>query len=283
VSASSTDPDFLIVGAGAAGGVVAKELATAGFRVVVLEQGPWLREPDFKHDEIWANRRHALTNDHARQPNTRRLTESETATLQPTVSYGRGVGGGSVHFTANYWRFRETNSISLDPTARDAWVCPRCASPSVSTRTTSGSTAGSRTGTSSCSGLRGPSRGGSFRSPPTIPPCTCSGPAGWGTIRPARWLIDRTGSSFVTGGRGQPTCTIQALAYRAGAEITRLAREGARWGGRAGETEDTTRWPTHARRSPIATEIAPTSTFYRAEEYHQRYLEKHGLANCHLP
>ena len=36
-------------------------------------------------------------------------------------------------------------------------------------------------------------------------------------------------------------------------------------------------------RSPIVTEIAPASTFYRAEEYHQRYLEKHGLANCHLP
>jgi len=39
-----SDPDFLIVGAGAAGGAVAKELATAGFRVVVLEQGPWLHE-----------------------------------------------------------------------------------------------------------------------------------------------------------------------------------------------------------------------------------------------
>ena len=36
-------------------------------------------------------------------------------------------------------------------------------------------------------------------------------------------------------------------------------------------------------RSPIVTEIAPASTFYRAEEYHQRYLEKHGLASCHLP
>jgi choline dehydrogenase-like flavoprotein len=42
---------------------------------------------------------------------------------------------------------------------------------------------------------------------------------------PNLFLVD--GSSFVTGGRGQPTCTIQALAYRAGAEITRLAREGA--------------------------------------------------------
>ena len=111
MSAASADPDFLIVGAGAAGGVVAKELATAGFRVVVLEQGPWLREPDFKHDEIWANRRHALTNDHARQPNTRRLTDAETATLQPTVSYGRAVGGGSVHFTGNYWRFHELDFV----------------------------------------------------------------------------------------------------------------------------------------------------------------------------
>ena len=35
-------------------------------------------------------------------------------------------------------------------------------------------------------------------------------------------------------------------------------------------------------RRPIVTEITPATTFWRAEDYHQQYLEKRGLAHCRI-
>ena len=103
--------DFVIVGCGSAGGVLAKELSTAGFSVVVLEQGPYIPPSNFGHDEIAQSQEHALTNKPDLSPQTFRKTPQDKAQKQFSAIYGRCVGGGSVHFTANYWRFHEIDFI----------------------------------------------------------------------------------------------------------------------------------------------------------------------------
>ena len=107
----SEEVDFVIVGSGAAGGVLAKELSTAGFKVVVLEQGPWIAPNEFSHDEIKVFFERQLTNDPRQQPQTFRKTPQDKAEKHNGVIYGRLVGGGSAHFTANYWRFHEIDFV----------------------------------------------------------------------------------------------------------------------------------------------------------------------------
>ena len=99
--------DFVVVGSGAAGGVMARQLSRAGFSVVVLEAGAWLGTKDFTHDEVKIGIQSQLTNDARLLPATSRQSETETAKVQQWPLYGRVVGGGSVHFSANYWRFPE--------------------------------------------------------------------------------------------------------------------------------------------------------------------------------
>jgi choline dehydrogenase-like flavoprotein len=108
----STEVDFVVIGAGAAGGVMAKELSSAGFQVVVLEQGPYLREKDFQRQDELNNRLDGsplLINDHKLQPNTFRATAQDKAVLASSVTYGRCVGGGTVHFTGTMSRFHESD------------------------------------------------------------------------------------------------------------------------------------------------------------------------------
>jgi choline dehydrogenase-like flavoprotein len=100
--------DFVIVGSGAAGGVLAKELSTAGYNVVVLEQGPWQQPSDFTHDELAVEREGVMLNTGAEPFQGFRTTNAEPLRRSTgrMLTYRRGVGGSSVHFTANYWRFR---------------------------------------------------------------------------------------------------------------------------------------------------------------------------------
>ncbi len=108
---TSDEVDFVIIGSGAAGGILAKELSAGGFRVVVLEQGPYLTESDFTHDEVKVFAQDLLTNHPKLQPNTFRKTPDEKAKPQRALMYGRCVGGTTVHFTANFWRFHEIDFI----------------------------------------------------------------------------------------------------------------------------------------------------------------------------
>ena len=77
----STEVDFIVIGSGAAGGIMAKQLSVAGFSVVVLEQGNWGkygREHEYNKDE-WLNRNLSdedrLMSDPKLQPNTFRPNE----------------------------------------------------------------------------------------------------------------------------------------------------------------------------------------------------------------
>ncbi|MBA3438251.1 MAG: peptide-methionine (S)-S-oxide reductase MsrA [Pyrinomonadaceae bacterium] len=51
---------------------------------------------------------------------------------------------------------------------------------------------------------------------------------------------------------------------------------------RAAEESKRQREQSGRYKRPIVTEITPASMFYRAEEYHQQYLAKRGLASCHV-
>jgi choline dehydrogenase-like flavoprotein len=102
--------DFVVVGTGAAGGVIARELSSAGFSVLAFEQGPRFSPADFEHDELKYFFLNGLTLDPAVSPQSFRKTTSEVAKVpagQSPALYARLVGGSSNHFTANYWRFHE--------------------------------------------------------------------------------------------------------------------------------------------------------------------------------
>src|SRR3989442_1207996 len=100
--------DVVIVGMGAAGGILAAELGKAGMKVIGLERGPRLSTADFSaHDELRYLQRRDLRPDVKRQPVTWRRNANEQANPLPRLDYGNQAGGGTVHYGAVSWRFHE--------------------------------------------------------------------------------------------------------------------------------------------------------------------------------
>jgi choline dehydrogenase-like flavoprotein len=78
----------------------------------VLEQGPFRMSSDFNHDELGIRILFTLVGSQLEHPVSFRKTEKEIAhvnPLQTPLVYARGVGGSSVHFTANFWRLHPSD------------------------------------------------------------------------------------------------------------------------------------------------------------------------------
>ena len=105
----------VIVGAGAGGGVVAKELSEAGLSVVLLERGPWPSFEKHDHDELISQRTTPLGNAFGPDDERYRRVISTGAGQWLTVLPSEGgynnnaacVGSGTVSYGAMAWRFME--------------------------------------------------------------------------------------------------------------------------------------------------------------------------------
>ena len=110
---------------------------------------------------------------------------------------------------------------------------------------------------------------------------------------------DRTGHAEVV----ELTFDPQKVSYKALLDLffelhdpTQVNRQGPDWGTQyrtviffhSPEQEATAKGAiagldaSHQYAKPIATQVVPAGTFWRAEEYHQKYLEKRGAVSCHI-
>ncbi|HKA78496.1 MAG TPA: GMC family oxidoreductase [Xanthobacteraceae bacterium] len=100
--------DVVIIGVGAAGGILAAELGKVGMKVIGLERGPRLTTQDFNpHDELRYFQRQDLRPNIKRQPVTWRPNANARAVPLPVLNNGNQAGGGTVHYGAVSWRFHE--------------------------------------------------------------------------------------------------------------------------------------------------------------------------------
>ncbi len=107
--------NVVIVGAGAGGGVVAKELSTAGLSVVVLERGKWYTAADCRKDDLYNQRNQVLGAkfgpDEENHPRVFVDLEGRESVVNPSDSpYNNNaacVGGGTFSYGAMAWRYME--------------------------------------------------------------------------------------------------------------------------------------------------------------------------------
>lgn len=107
----------VVIGAGAAGGIIAKELAVNGLSVVLLERGRWYTANDCRKDDLRNQRTSILGNNTgpADEGNPRVVVDRQGRERVVKPSQGgysnnaACVGGGTATYGAMAWRFHPTD------------------------------------------------------------------------------------------------------------------------------------------------------------------------------
>lgn len=105
--------DVCVIGSGAGGAPIAFSLAKAGYKVIVLEKGPWLTEQDFYKDELASSRRRTYVPNLKEEPHVIE-TKEETGHWTARPTYGSGwdfwngncVGGATNFMSGSFYRLK---------------------------------------------------------------------------------------------------------------------------------------------------------------------------------
>ncbi len=113
--------EAVVIGAGAGGGVAAKQLAAGGIKCVLLERGDWPDYEDSPNDELINQRTHALRSLHG--PDVRKHGAADRPPWIPLMEdIAACVGSGTVTYGAMGWRFmpQDFKLHTLYPQVKDS-------------------------------------------------------------------------------------------------------------------------------------------------------------------